>query len=152
MSFEGCTQGIWMFPGSNQSCSCWPTPQPQQHGIWAASTTYTTGHGNALPHWERPGIEPESSLVLVRFITTEPQWERQGCNLKFKGDCGVPAVGQQKQIQLGTMKLRVWTLALLSGLKDLGLPWAVVQVADAAQIRHCCGSGAGQKLQLRLDP
>ena len=25
-----------------------PTPQPQQHGIWAASTTYTTAHGNAV--------------------------------------------------------------------------------------------------------
>ena len=28
--------------GSNWSCSCWPTPQPQQCGIQATSLTYTT--------------------------------------------------------------------------------------------------------------
>ena len=35
----------------------------------------TTAHGNAgsLTHWARPGIEPTSSWILVRFIsTTEP--------------------------------------------------------------------------------
>ena len=33
--------------------------------------TYTTGHGNAgsLTHWRRPGIEPASSWIPVRFIT-----------------------------------------------------------------------------------
>ena len=37
----GCTCGIWKFPGegSNQSCSCQPTPQPRQ--IKAVSVTYT---------------------------------------------------------------------------------------------------------------
>ena len=29
----------------NQSCSCWPTSQPQQLGIQASSATYTTAHG-----------------------------------------------------------------------------------------------------------
>ena len=33
--------------GANQSYSCQPTPQPQQHGIGATSVTYTTAHGNA---------------------------------------------------------------------------------------------------------
>ena len=28
-----------------------------------------------LNHWMKPGIEPESSWILVDFITTEPQWE-----------------------------------------------------------------------------
>ena len=39
----------------------------------------TTAHGNArsLTYWERPGIEPASSWILVRFINTEPQWELQ---------------------------------------------------------------------------
>ena len=52
-------------------------PQPQQHQIWAAFVTYTTAHGNAgsLTHWGRPGIEPVSSWILVRFVSTEPQWE-----------------------------------------------------------------------------
>ena len=35
---------------------------------------------------------------------------------------------------------------------DLALPRAVVKVADAARILHCCGSGVGFWLQLRLDP
>ena len=46
--FQGCTCGIWRFPGqgSNQSCSCQSTPQPQPHQIRATSVTYTTVHGN----------------------------------------------------------------------------------------------------------
>ena len=33
--FQGCTCGIWKFPGQrvNHSCSCQPMPQPQQCGI-----------------------------------------------------------------------------------------------------------------------
>ena len=30
--------------GLHWSCSCQPTPQPQQHGIKATSVTYTTAH------------------------------------------------------------------------------------------------------------
>ena len=53
----------------NQSYSGWPIPQPQQRQIWAESVNYTTAHGNirSLTHWARPGIEPASSWVLVRF-------------------------------------------------------------------------------------
>ena len=71
--FIGVPRGIWRFPGlgSNQSCCCQPMPEPEQRGIWAASVTYTTAHGNAgsLIHWARPGIEPaSSSWMLVRFV------------------------------------------------------------------------------------
>ena len=61
----------------NQSCICQPTPQPQQHQVQAASSTYTTAHGNAgsLTHWARPGIEPVSSWMLVRFANL---WARTG--------------------------------------------------------------------------
>ena len=51
----------------NQSCSCRPTPQPQQWQIGAAfgaaSATYTTAHSNAesLTHWVRSGTKPASS-------------------------------------------------------------------------------------------
>ena len=62
---------------SNQSCSCWPMPQPQQCGIWAASAAYTPAHGNArsLTHWARPGIKHAISWLLAGFLSTETQWE-----------------------------------------------------------------------------
>ena len=49
---------------------CQPMPQPQQRWIYAASVTYTTAHGNArsLTPWERPGIEPLPSWILVGFV------------------------------------------------------------------------------------
>ena len=54
-----------------------PMPWPQQHQNWAASATYTTAHSNtrSLTYWVGPGIKPISSWILLRFITTEPQWE-----------------------------------------------------------------------------
>ena len=54
---------------------CWPTPQPQQCWIWAASVTHTTAHGNSgsLTHWARSGVEPASSWILVGFISSAPQ-------------------------------------------------------------------------------
>ena len=59
--FWGRSCGIWRFPGwgSNQSCSCRPTPEPQQCGIQAASATYTTAHGNtgSLTHWATMGAQ-----------------------------------------------------------------------------------------------
>ena len=79
LSFYGCTRGIWKFPGqgSNWSCSCPPTPQIQQCGIWAESVTYTTARGKAgsLTHWVRSEIKPVSAWILVGFVTAEPQWE-----------------------------------------------------------------------------
>ena len=46
--------------------SCQPTPQPQQHQIWAVSETYTTAYDNtgSLMHWARPGIKLTSSWIL----------------------------------------------------------------------------------------
>ena len=59
--------------GSNWSCSC----QPTALRIQAASVTYTMAHGNTRPltHQARPGIEPASSWILVRFVSTEPWLE-----------------------------------------------------------------------------
>ena len=47
------------------------------HSIHAKPVTYTAAHGHSrsLTHWARPGMEPTSSWILVRFITAEPQWE-----------------------------------------------------------------------------
>ena len=68
----GCTCSIWRFPGwgSNWSCSCRPTPHPQQDQIWATSVTCAAAYGNtgSLTHWVRPGIEPESSETLCQVL------------------------------------------------------------------------------------
>ena len=37
---------------------------------------------------------------------------------------------------------------LAQGVKDLALPQAASQAADAAQMWRCCGCGAGWQLQL----
>ena len=59
------------------SCSCWLTPQQQQHGIRAASATYTTALSNAGSLTDRAGQEIKcvSSQIHVGFITAEPQQE-----------------------------------------------------------------------------
>ena len=36
---------------------------------------HSSQQARSLNHWARPGIEPASSCILVRFITAEPQWE-----------------------------------------------------------------------------
>ena len=43
----------------------------------SSSVNYTTARGNAgsLTHWARPGIESETSWLLVGFISAVPQWE-----------------------------------------------------------------------------
>ena len=47
-------------------------------------------------------------------------------------------------------------VGLIPGLarwvEDLALLCVVVQVADVAQIPHCCGCGVGQQVQLQFDP
>ena len=58
---------------------------------------------------------------------------------------GAPVVAQQKRIQLGTMRLWVRSLALLSGLRiqhccEL---WCRSQMT---QILHCCDRGVGWQL------
>ena len=68
---------VLMVGVENQNCSCWPIPQPQQHGIWAMSESYTTAHGNtpSLTQLVRLGIKPKSSWILVGLVTAEPPWE-----------------------------------------------------------------------------
>ena len=91
-SFWGHRYSIWKFPGkgSNWSCSCQATPQPQQCGIWATYATYTTAHSNvgSFTHWARPGIEATSSGILVGFVTAEPQWELPNFYILCLSDTG----------------------------------------------------------------
>ena len=63
--------------GSNWSYSCLTLPKPQQCKIWAASAIYTAAWDNvgSLNLWARPGIKPESSWILVGFLTSwVPIW------------------------------------------------------------------------------
>ena len=80
---------MWRFPGLgwNWSCSCRPTSQLR---IQVTPVTYTTAHGHigSLTHWARPGIEPESSWILVRFryhraTTGTPRASWMGDNKAF---------------------------------------------------------------------
>ena len=64
-------------------------PKPYQCRIWAVSVTYAIAHGNArsLTHWSGPGIEPMSSWILVRFVSTEQQWGTPSSILKLGLEC-----------------------------------------------------------------
>ena len=46
--FQGCTHGIWKFPGKGSNWSCSHPPMPQQRQISATSATYTTAQGNTF--------------------------------------------------------------------------------------------------------
>ena len=67
---------------SNQSCSCQPMPQPQQCQIQARlwPTPQLPATLDPLTHWARPGIEPLSSWILVRFVN---RWTTMGTPVKF---------------------------------------------------------------------
>ena len=55
------------------------TTATAMHQIQAASATYTTAHIKAGSLTHRTGvnplIKPESSWILVGFVSPEPQWE-----------------------------------------------------------------------------
>ena len=59
---------------------------------------YTTAHSNAgsLIHWARAGIEPETSWILVRFVTTEPQ--REHLPSKLLSLCVPPGLAQGQSL------------------------------------------------------
>ena len=56
--------------GVESELQLWPTPQPRQYQIWAASVTYTAACSNneSLIQWARPGIEPASSWSLYQVL------------------------------------------------------------------------------------
>ena len=68
--------------GVNGSCSCWPTPQPQQCSTQPASVTYAVAHSNArsLNHWARPGIDHiimDTSQVLNNgYLFLDIYWKK----------------------------------------------------------------------------
>ena len=59
----------------------------------------------------------------------------------------VPKVAQQKKIWLASMRMRVPSLAWLSGLR-IQLCCELWYVTDKARIPSCCGCGVGRQLWL----
>ena len=49
--------------GGNWSYSCWPMPQPRQHWIQAASTTYATAASAMLDPEQCQGLDPHIYLL-----------------------------------------------------------------------------------------
>ena len=79
--------------------------------IGAVAVYLHQSHSNAgsLTHWARPGIEPASSWMLVRFVSTEPQWELQGF---FS-----PAIKRSQNASPSCLRggfWKIWTSKLLS--------------------------------------
>ena len=50
-------------------------------GAAAAGLHHSHSNAGSLTHWARPGIEPTSSWMIVRFSSPEPQQELQICFL-----------------------------------------------------------------------
>ena len=48
-------------------------------GATAAALHHSHSNARSLTHWRRPGIEPASSWILVRSITSEPQQQLCQC-------------------------------------------------------------------------
>ena len=53
-------------PGSNQSHSCRPVPQPRQHWIWAASVTYAAACGKC---WILNPLSEARDLICILMDT-----------------------------------------------------------------------------------
>ena len=118
-----------------------------------AFVTYATACRNTRSLTQKGG--QGSNLQLhshyVGFLT---HWATMGTPIKsLKSKKWSSRRGAAETIRLGTMRLRVPSLASLRiWVKDPVLPWTVVQVADVAQILCCCGYGCGRQQQLRVAP
>ena len=135
---------MWRFPGqgSNGSYTCRPTPQPQQHQIWAMSATYATVHGNtgSLTHWARSGMKPASSWMPVRFVSTEP-WQEL-LDQSFKYCFAFQASFRESGMMMSLMRLRTragtwpWELSITFLRGSVWNPLPLCHLCRAAQQIH----------------
>ena len=63
-----CSMGKFPVQGSNQSCSRWPTPQPQQRQIRATPATYAVACGHAR------SLKPRSKARGGTHILIDTSW------------------------------------------------------------------------------
>ena len=114
----------------NQSCSCWPMPQPQQCRILATTATYTTAHSNtgSPTHWASLGIKPTTSRLLVGFISAVPQRELLFWILMY-----IKITSSENIVLLlpfQSQYLQFLFITLLYGPEPLVYSWMAVMIMD----------------------
>ena len=128
--------------GFNWSYSCQPTPQLQQCQIRATSVAYTTVHGNArsLTQWVKPGIEPETSWFLVRFVSSVPRQEHHRRFLIYQQWTSGIWNWKHSTIHTDTLKMKYLDVNLKNCTSSI---WEKLQNTDERNQRtrsSCCGS------------
>ena len=81
---------------------------PCHSNTWSStSVTYSTAHSYAgsLTPWVRPGMEPVSSWMLVRFVTIQPQW---GLPFSFLSNKSRLQVELSKNTQKIEIPSKIW--------------------------------------------
>ena len=117
--------GSFRARGSNQSCSRWPTPQPQQHQIPAESATYATARGNTRSHnplsevRDRTQVFRDTSRVRYCWATTGTPGFFYAC--WGGGEAGSTTVYSSKRGDLSLLSLYTHLFTIfLSIFLDLG--------------------------------
>ena len=131
--------------GVSRSYSCQPTPEPQQHRIWAPPATYTTAPGNprSLTHWARPGIEPETSWFQSMVHGLFPLHHNRSSNFGNLYSCfsnaSCKCYTAEKMVLINSKKKKKYTYVYLRRLGEK------LQFSGCPQCIHtCCVFGAKQ--------
>ena len=77
----GCTHGMWHVEVSRlavklelQLLTC-ATATAAWDPSRFCNLHHSSGNTGSLAHWAGPGMEPMCLWILIRFVTTKPQWE-----------------------------------------------------------------------------
>ena len=117
-----------------------------------------------LPQWRGEGEEDWDTQTSSCKINGSQAWNvhyEDFCFWKMKTNArldskkkiikGIPGMALRKWTWLASMKTLFSNPGLTQWVKDLTLLWAVLYVAEAAQILHCCGCSVGWQLYLQHD-